>query len=82
MDILNLDLNNMNRGNTSEDYPDIIILIKILAGYMKFEKRKELKRKLHEELMPIAWHTNRWRNFCVSEDKQKDLIKIILIEQL
>ena len=26
-----------------------------------------------EELMPIAWHPNRWWNFSVSEDEKKNL---------
>ena len=31
--------------------------------HIKFEKRKELKEKISEKLMPVAWHPNRWRNF-------------------
>ena len=25
-----------------------------------FEKRKALKKELNEELIPVAWHPNRW----------------------
>ena len=28
---------------------------------------------ISEELMSIAWHSNRWRNFCVSEDEKKEM---------
>ena len=38
---------------------------------MKFEKRKALKKGLSEELMPIAWHPNRWWNWCMSENEGK-----------
>ena len=30
-----------------------------------------LKKKISEELMPIAWHPERWWNFCMSEDEKK-----------
>ena len=50
MDILNVDLDN----NFDEDDPDTIILIRLLVWYIKFEKRKELKKELNEELMSTA----------------------------
>ena len=42
---LNIDLNNINLDHTNheEDDPDTIILIRLLAGHNKFEKRKYLK---------------------------------------
>ena len=46
MGILNIDLNNINLDNNfDEDDPDTIILIRLLAGHIKFEKRKELKKR-------------------------------------
>ena len=60
MGILNIVLNIINLDNNlDEDDPDIIILIRLLAGHIKFEKRKALKKELNEELMPIVWHPNR-----------------------
>ena len=83
MNILNVDLNNINLDDTKyeEDDPDTIIHIIVLACHIKYEKRKELKKKISEELMPIAWHPNRWWNFCVSEDEKKE-IDPIFIEEL
>ena len=61
MGILNIDLNDINiNNNFDEDDPDTIILIRLLAWHIKFEKRKELKKELNKELMPVAWHPNRW----------------------
>ena len=72
MGILNIDLNNINVDNNfDEDDPDTIILIRLLAWHIKFEKRKALKKELHEKLMLIAWHPKRWWNFCVSKDEKK-----------
>ena len=43
MGILNIDLNNINLGNNFDaDDADTIILIRLLAWHIKFEKRKEL----------------------------------------
>ena len=70
MGILNIDLNNINLdNNVDEDDPDTI----------RFKKCKALKKMISEELMPIAWHPKRWWNFCLSEDKKKQ-IETLFIE--
>ena len=33
-----------------------------LSWDIRFEKRKARKKVLNEELMPVAWHSNRWWN--------------------
>ena len=83
MGIRTIDLNNINLGDTNydEDDPDSIILIILLTWRIKVEKRKALKKKLNEELMPVAWHPKRWWNFCVLEDEKKE-IDPIFIEEL
>ena len=53
--------------------PDTIILIRLLAWYFKFEKRKELKKKISEELIHVVWHPNRWWDWCMSEDEKKEI---------
>ena len=46
MGIVNIDVNNINLDNNfDEDDPDTIILIRLLAWHIKFEKRKELKKR-------------------------------------
>ena len=47
IDILNIDLNNINLDDTNylEDDPDTIILIRLLAWHINFEKRKSLKKR-------------------------------------
>ena len=47
----------------------------------KAEKRKELQKELSEELMPVAWHPNRWWGWCMSEDEKKE-IDPMFIEEL
>ena len=60
MGILNIDLNNINLDNNfDEDDSDNIILIRLLAWYIKFEKRKALRKNISEELMPILWRPKR-----------------------
>ena len=46
MSILNIDLNNINLdSNFDKDDPDAIIITRILAWHIKFEKRKELRKR-------------------------------------
>ena len=55
MGILTTDRNNINLGNNfDKDDLDTIILIRLLAWHIKFEKHKALKKELNEELMEIA----------------------------
>ena len=71
MGILNIGLNNINLDNNfDEDNLYTIILIRLLAWHIKFDKRKALKKELNEGLIPIACHPKRW-NFCMSEDEKK-----------
>ena len=45
MGIINIELNNINIDNNfDENDPDTIILIKLLAWHIKFEKHKALKK--------------------------------------
>ena len=52
-----------------------------MAWHTKFEKGKALKKELNKELMPAAWHPNRLRDWCMLEDKKKE-IDPIFIEEL
>ena len=35
--------------------------------------QKMFSKALREELMPIAWHPNRWWDWCVPEDEKREL---------
>ena len=74
MGILNIDLNNTNLDNTDyeEDDSDTInYSYQTLAWQIKFKKRKTLKEKISEELMPIAQHPKRWWDWCVSKNEKE-----------
>ena len=56
MGILDIDLSNINLDNDfDENNPGSIIYARLLAWYIKFDKRKGLKK----ELISVAWHPNR-----------------------
>ena len=74
MGILRVDRNNINLDNNfDEDDPNTLILIRLLVWHSKFKKRKAIKKKIMEELMPIVWHPKTWWNFCMSEYEKKEV---------
>ena len=82
MNILNLNINNINIDDTNyeEVDPNTIILISFLSWHIKFVKRKELKKYISEELIAIAWHPNRWWEWCLSEDEKKEIDPMFIEE--
>ena len=50
----------------------LLFLSDFWIGILDFKNTKQLK-KISEELMPIAWHPKRWRNFYMSEDEEKEI---------
>ena len=44
-----------------------------LSSISNLKNAKNLKTKISEELMPIAWNPNRWWKFCVPADEIKDI---------
>ena len=40
--------------------------------YHDYQKRKAQKASIKEKLLPIAWHSSRWWDWCVSEDEKKE----------
>ena len=47
------------------------IIVRLLAWHTKFEKRKELKKKICEELVLIAWYLKSWWNFVCQKMRKK-----------
>ena len=45
----------------------------VLRQYKGYEQHKAQKAKIKEELMPVAWHPDRWWNWCVPEHEKKEL---------
>ena len=68
--ILNSDLNNIILDNNfDKDNPDTIIQTFNLVN--QIWKTQGTKKKISKELMPPAWHPNRWWNFCMPEEEKK-----------
>ena len=49
---------------------------KFIEWYDGYEKRKEQKSQVKEELLPIVWHPSRWWDWCVPEDEKKETEKL------
>ena len=56
-----------------DDDDDKDTLVEWCDGY---KKRNAQKAQIKKELMPIAWHPSRWRDWCVPEDVKKETEKL------
>ena len=45
---------------------------KFIKWYKGYQKCKAQKAKIKEDLLPIAWHPSRWRNWCVPQDEKQE----------
>ena len=79
MDILDIDLNNINLDNNfAEDDPCILFMSDFWLGIRNLKNVKHLKKESNEELMPVAWHPNRWWDCCLSEDEKKEIDPVLI----
>ena len=71
MGILNIDIDNINYGDTNYDENDseTIIHIRRLAWLSKFKKHTQ--KKIIEEIIPVAWYPIKWWNFCIPKVEKK-----------
>ena len=49
----------------------LLFMLDFQLGILNLKNAEELKEKISEELMQVAWHPNRWWKFCVPEDDKK-----------
>ena len=49
---------------------------KHIEWYDGYKKRRAQKASIKEELLPIAWHPSRWRNWCKSKDEKQEIEKL------
>ena len=49
---------------------------KLFEWYDGYKKRKAQKASIKQDLLPIAWHPSRWRDWCMSEDEKRETEKL------
>ena len=54
----------------------LIAKIELIEWYQGHQKRKAHKSKIKEEVLPIAWHPDCVMDWCMSEDKEKEIEKL------
>ena len=55
-----------------EDFDDD----ELFTGRDAYIKRKAQKAKIKEELMPVAWHPDRWWDWCIPEDEKQEISRL------
>ena len=46
-------------------------LDKLIAWRNRYKQRKACKEEIDRKLMPIAWHPEKWWDWCILEDETK-----------
>ena len=75
MGLVNVDLNNISLGddNLPSADPESIIHIRFMAWCSKYKHCKTCKKEISKKLMLVAWNPKRWDNWCMPEDKKKEI---------
>ena len=45
----------------------------VIEWYKGYKQRKTQKEQIKEELMPVAWHPNRYWDWCMPKDEKQDI---------
>ena len=71
---------NFNKTIEITEYIDHAEIVKLCREWLCYKEihehyhKKKCYRKIWDELLPIAWHPDRWWDWCVSED-ERDLAR-------
>ena len=38
---------------------------------LKYHHKRRFARGIHDELLPVAWHPDRWWDWCVDEEEKR-----------
>ena len=82
MDILSVDLNNININvdvNFEDDDSETIIYVRLMAWCNRLKQHKAFKKDIRNEIMHVAWHPKTWWDWCLIEDKKKEIEPILLM---
>ena len=50
-----------------------VIHVRLIAWHKRFKQLKVLKKDIRKELMTEAWHSTRGRDWCMSEEANKEI---------
>ena len=70
---INLNYVSLNDYNFGDYDPETINHIRLMAWYNKFKLPKACKKEISKELMPVAWHSTIWWDWCMSKDDKKEI---------
>ena len=57
----------------------IPFMLDFWLGILNLEKNKELKNGLSEELMPVAWHPNRWWDWWEKRNRSNVYWRVVKV---
>ena len=71
--LVNEDLNkfSLDGVNFGDDDLETIICVRLMAWFNRYKQRKNVKKEIRKELMPVVWYLTKWWDLCMSEDEKK-----------
>ena len=66
-------LNNIHSDDDDfdDDNPEIIINDRLKAWCNRYKQCKTYKKDISKELMALAWHPTKWRDYCMTKGLNK-----------
>ena len=58
----------------------LLLLSDFWLGILHLKNVRYLKKELNEELIPVAWHPNKLRDWCVSDFDKKEIDPMFIEE--
>ena len=70
MDVNTIGLNNIN---LDDNDLEIMIHVRPVAWCNEYKQCKTFEKEFSKDVMLVAWHPTRWWDWCVPEDKEKQI---------
>ena len=80
--MMDINLNiNLYDDNFDDCDPKTTNHVKTFGLVYRYEQHKACKKKIYEELLPVAWHPTRQWVWCMSQDEEKEVESFLIDEK-
>ena len=83
MGILSVGCNNIKlfEANLMKLIPKLFFIFRLMTWHNRPKQRKAFKKDISKELMSVARHPTKWRDWCMSKDDKKEIEQFFINEK-